>query len=98
MCLFHYVLCLSPFFFLSFLFFIIFFFLSFSNLISPILFSPPLLCYFLSGSSRHFTKPITNRIESFIIIEKHAIESNIGGEAAKSAYFDVEGRSNKDDV
>lgn len=97
MCLFHYVLCLSPFFFLSFLFFI-FFFLSFSNLISPILFSPPLLCYFLSGSSRHFTKPITNRIETFIIIEKHAIESTIGGEAAKSAYFDVEGRSNKDDV
>lgn len=97
MCLFHYVLCLSPFFFLSFLFFI-FFFLSFSNLISPILFSPPLLCYFLSGSSRHFTKPITNRIETFIIIEKHAIESNIGGEAAKSAYFDVEGRSNKADV
>lgn len=97
MCLFHYVLCLSSFFFLSFLFFI-FFFLSFSNLISPILFSPPLLCYFLSSSSRHFTKPITNRIETFIIIEKHAIESNIGGEAAKSAYFDVEGRSNKDDV
>lgn len=97
MCLFHYVLCLSPFFFS--LFSLLYFFsLSFSNLISPILFSPPLLCYFLSGSSRHFTKPITNRIETFIIIEKHAIESNIGGEAAKSAYFDVEGRSNKDDV
>ena len=96
MCLFHYVLCLFPFFFLSFLVF--FFPLSFSNLISPISFSPSLLCYFLSGSSRHFTKPITSGIETFIIVKNMTIESNIGGGAAKPAYFSVEGRCSEDFV
>ena len=97
MCLFHYVLCLSPFFsslFSSSLFFP----LSFSNLISPISFSPSLLCYFLSGSSRHFTKPITSGIETFIIVKNMTIESNIGGGAAKPAYFGVEGRCSEDFV
>ena len=96
MCLFHYVLCLSPFFFLSFLIF--FFPLSFSNLISPISFFPSLFCYFLSGSSRHFTKPITSGTETFIIVKNMTIESNIRGAVAKLAYFGVEGHCSEDGV
>ena len=96
MCLFHYILCLSPFFPSLFLFF--YFSLSFSNLVSPISFSPSLFCYFLSGSSRHFTKPITSGIETFIIVKNMTIESNIRGAVAKPAYFGVEGRCSENGV